>query len=40
VLNPVFTWIVHGERPGPLALAAGALILGASTLAAFTAQRP
>jgi DME family drug/metabolite transporter len=32
VLNPVWTWIVHGERPGSLALAGGALII----LAAFT----
>jgi DME family drug/metabolite transporter len=31
VLNPVWTWIVHGERPGSLALAGGALII----LAAF-----
>jgi drug/metabolite transporter, DME family len=29
-LNPVWTWIVHGERPGVWALAGGALILGAS----------
>jgi drug/metabolite transporter, DME family len=31
-LNPVWSWLVHGERPGPWALAGGALILGATTL--------
>ncbi len=29
VLNPVWTWIVHGERPGELALIGGALIVAA-----------
>lgn len=29
-LNPVWTWIVHGERPGPLAICGGVLILVAS----------
>ena len=29
VLNPVWTWIVHGERPTGLALAGGAVMLGA-----------
>ncbi|MCS7316267.1 MAG: DMT family transporter [Bryobacterales bacterium] len=28
-LNPVWAWLAHGERPAPLALAGGALILGA-----------
>ena len=28
VLNPIWTWIVHGERPGTLALIGGALIIG------------
>jgi drug/metabolite transporter, DME family len=28
--NPVWTWLFHGERPGPLALCGGALILLAS----------
>jgi drug/metabolite transporter (DMT)-like permease len=32
VLNPVWTWIVHGERPGALALIGGGLIV----MAAFT----
>lgn len=32
VLNPVWAWLVHGERPGPWALVGGAVILGATTL--------
>jgi len=32
VLNPVWTWIFHGERPGPWALVGGVVILGATTL--------
>jgi drug/metabolite transporter (DMT)-like permease len=31
VLNPVWAWIVQGERPGPWALVGGAVILGATT---------
>jgi drug/metabolite transporter (DMT)-like permease len=31
-LNPLWAWLVHGERPGVLSLAGGAIIL-ASTLA-------
>ena len=30
VLNPVWSWLVHGEVPRPLALAGGALVLGAT----------
>jgi len=30
VLNPVWAWLVHGERPGPATLVGGALILGAT----------
>lgn len=30
VLNPVWTWIVHGETPGAATLLGGALILGAT----------
>jgi drug/metabolite transporter, DME family len=30
VLNPVWSWLVHGEVPGTLALVGGALVLGAS----------
>jgi drug/metabolite transporter (DMT)-like permease len=29
-LNPVWTWLVHGERPRPLAIAGGVLIIGAT----------
>ena len=29
-LNPIWAWLVQGERPGPWALAGGALILGAT----------
>jgi len=29
-LNPTWAWLVHGERPGPWALAGGAVILAAS----------
>jgi drug/metabolite transporter, DME family len=31
-LNPVWAWLVHGERPGPWSIAGGALILGATLL--------
>jgi drug/metabolite transporter (DMT)-like permease len=34
VLNPIWAWAVHGERPGPWTIAAGGLILGASLWAA------
>jgi len=29
-MNPVFTWMAHGEKPGPLKLAGGAVILCAT----------
>jgi drug/metabolite transporter (DMT)-like permease len=32
VLNPVWAWLAHGERPGPAALVGGGLILGATVL--------
>lgn len=32
VLNPVWAWLVHGERPGPAAFVGGALILGATAV--------
>ena len=32
VLNPIWAWLVHGERPGPAALVGGALILGATVV--------
>jgi len=31
-LNPVWAWLVHGETPGALAIAGGALILAATVL--------
>ena len=31
-LNPVWAWLVHGERPGGWAILGGVLILGASGL--------
>lgn len=36
-LNPVWAWMVHGERPGPWALGGGALILGATAIRSLTA---
>jgi drug/metabolite transporter, DME family len=30
VFNPVWTWMIHGERPGALALAGGVLIITAA----------
>ena len=32
VLNPIWAWLVHGERPGPATLIGGALILGATAV--------
>jgi len=45
VLNPVWAWLVHGERPGPAALVGGGLILGATLVrsvvdARFPAMQP
>jgi drug/metabolite transporter, DME family len=31
-LNPIWAWLIHGERPGALPLIGGALILGATGL--------
>ena len=31
-LNPIWAWLIHGERPGPLPLLGGAMILGATGL--------
>jgi drug/metabolite transporter (DMT)-like permease len=31
-MNPVWTWLVHGERPGARALAGGAVILSATVV--------
>lgn len=38
-LNPVWTWLVRGERPGRGALAGGALILAATALTAIRDRR-
>jgi drug/metabolite transporter (DMT)-like permease len=38
-LNPVWAWIVHGERPTLLALAGGALILGSTAVKAWVDAR-
>jgi DME family drug/metabolite transporter len=41
VLNPVWAWIVHGERPGQWTLIGGGVILAATTIrAAFDTRRP
>ncbi len=37
-LNPVWTWFVHGERPGPMAIAGGCLIISATVAAMFRPQ--
>ncbi len=39
VLNPVWAWLVHGERPGPWALLGGLIILGATALKTWTQER-
>ncbi|HUO86926.1 MAG TPA: DMT family transporter [Thermoanaerobaculia bacterium] len=40
VLNPIWTWLVHGEGPGGWALAGGAVILAATAVkAVFDARR-
>jgi DME family drug/metabolite transporter len=38
-LNPLWAWIFQGERPGPWALAGGALILGTTTVKAMVDAR-
>jgi drug/metabolite transporter (DMT)-like permease len=38
-LNPVITWLVHGETPGAWALAGGVIILTATTLKAWADTR-
>lgn len=39
-LNPFWSWIVHGERPGAWALAGGAVILGATLVKTIVDGRP
>jgi len=31
-LNPVWTWLIHGEKPSPLSILGGVLILGATAV--------
>lgn len=38
-LNPIWSWLAHGERPGPWSLAGGLMILGATTVGTFLAAR-
>ncbi len=38
-LNPLWTWMLQGERPSELAVAGGALILGATVVQALAGQR-
>lgn len=38
-LNPVWTWLAHGEQPAPLAIAGGVLILGATSAGALLTTR-
>lgn len=40
VLNPVWTWLVHDERPSPLAIAGGLTLLGVLAVRARLAERP
>ena len=39
VLNPVWAWLVHGERPSHWALLGGALIIGATATQAVVQAR-
>jgi drug/metabolite transporter (DMT)-like permease len=39
VLNPVWAWIVHGERPGVWALLGGAVILASTTVKTLAERR-
>jgi drug/metabolite transporter (DMT)-like permease len=39
ILNPVWVLVTLGEKPSPLALAGGALVLGAVTLRAVASVR-
>jgi drug/metabolite transporter, DME family len=39
-LNPIFSWLIHGERPGPWSLLGGTLLLGTTGIKAWVdAQR-
>jgi drug/metabolite transporter (DMT)-like permease len=40
VLNPVWAWIVHGEKPGAWSLVGGAILLLATTAKSWIDTRP
>lgn len=40
VLNPIWTWFVHGENPGMWTLAGGAIVIAASAAQARFSRRP
>jgi DME family drug/metabolite transporter len=40
VLNPIWAWLIHGERPGALALAGGGVILLATLVKSWFDARP
>ena len=40
VLNPIWSWVVHGEIPRAAALAGGALVLGATVARAWWPEEP
>lgn len=39
-LNPLWSWMVHGERPGPWSLLGGGIILAATALKTWIDSRP
>jgi drug/metabolite transporter (DMT)-like permease len=39
-LNPLWSWLVHGEAPGPWSLAGGGMIIGATVLKSVLDNRP
>jgi drug/metabolite transporter (DMT)-like permease len=39
VLNPVWVWLLRGEEPGPVVMAGGSLIVGATALRALVMAR-
>jgi hypothetical protein len=39
-LNPIWSWIIHGEVPGAWILLGGGLILGATVLKSVLDSRP
>jgi drug/metabolite transporter (DMT)-like permease len=39
-LNPLWSWFVHGEAPGPWSLAGGGMIIGATVLKSVLDNRP